>query len=376
MKKRLLDFGAKGRGVAGRAWGRVSEWTSGAWAWPRGWVAEHLLGLSLGVSVAGLGAGVVVTAVDPGWVSGGESGSTTIRNLGIVLAGLIALPLAVWRGRVADRQATATDKQAETAQKDLLNKRYQDSAGMLGHDVLAVRLAGIYALERLAKEHPQGYHIEVMKSLCAFVRNPIRYESLGPVVSTESGWELTSSGGEDYDLRPDVQAAMDAICACHGREFLIETEARFRLDLRAADFRGLKIWLANLDNARLVSAELSKVFMIGWDLSDADLTGANLSGAIVCGAHLSRARMLLANVSGADFTGNAFSSSSPKPDPDPATALGSAAAGLTQAQLDSAIADPENPPKLEGVLDAETGEQLVWRGRALDAHPVLPAGLR
>ena len=204
MKKRLLDFGAKGRGVAGRAWGRVSEWTRGAWAWPRGWVAEHLLGLSLGVSVAGLGAGVVVTAVDPGWVSGGESGSTTIRNLGIVLAGLIALPLAIWRGRVADRQATATDKQAETAQKDLLNKRHQESAVMLGSGVPAVRLAGIYALERLAKDHPKQYHIEIIKSLCAFVRNPIRDESLGPVVGTESGWELTSSGGEDYDLRPDV----------------------------------------------------------------------------------------------------------------------------------------------------------------------------
>ena len=190
---------------------------------------------------------------------------------------------------VADRQATATDKQAETAQKDLLNKRYQDSAVNAG-PVTCWRCVwpGIYALERLAKEHPQGYHIEVMKSLCAFVRNPIRYESLGPVVSTESGWELTSSGGEDYDLRPDVQAAMDAICACHGREFLIETAARFRLDLRAADFRGLKIWLANLDNARLVSANLSKVFMIGWELSDADLADANLSGAIVYGAYLQR----------------------------------------------------------------------------------------
>ena len=112
MKKRLLDFGAKGRGAAGRAWGRMSGWTGGVWAWARGWVAEHLLGLSLGVSVAGLGAGVVVTAVGPGWVSGGESGSTTIRNLGIVLAGQIALPLEIWRGRVANRQATATDKQS------------------------------------------------------------------------------------------------------------------------------------------------------------------------------------------------------------------------------------------------------------------------
>ena len=118
MKNRLLDFGAKVRGVAGRAWGRVSGWAGGAWAWARVWVAEHLLGLSLGVSAAGVIAGVVITAVDPGWVGGGESGSTTIRNLGIVLAGLVALPLTVWRGVVANRQA-------DTAQQDLRNKRYR-----------------------------------------------------------------------------------------------------------------------------------------------------------------------------------------------------------------------------------------------------------
>ena len=83
MKKRLLGWIAKGRGFVAGA---------------RGWVAAHLLGLTLGVSAAGVVAGIVVTAVDPGWVSGGESGSTTIRNLSIVLAGLVALPLAVWRG--------------------------------------------------------------------------------------------------------------------------------------------------------------------------------------------------------------------------------------------------------------------------------------
>ena len=45
------------------------------------------------------------------------------------------------------------------------------------------------------------------------------------------------------------------------------------------------------------------------------------------------------------------------------------ATGLTQGQLDEARSDPNNPPFLEGVLDAETGEQLVWRGKPLDdAH--------
>ena len=99
------------------------------------------------------------------WLSGGESGSTTIRNIALVAAGLIALPLAIWRGVVANRQAN-------TAQQGLLNERYQKGAEMLGNGVLSVRLGGIYALQRLAEESPGQYHIQIMRLFCAFVRSP------------------------------------------------------------------------------------------------------------------------------------------------------------------------------------------------------------
>ena len=36
--------------------------------------------------------------------------------------------------------------------------------------------------------------------------------------------------------------------------------------------------------------------------------------------------------------------------------------GLTQKQIDRARADPDNSPNLEGVLDAESGKPIVWRG--------------
>ncbi len=42
------------------------------------------------------------------------------------------------------------------------------------------------------------------------------------------------------------------------------------------------------------------------------------------------------------------------------------AKGLTQAQLDEARSDPDNPPNLEGVFDAETSERLVWQGKLLE----------
>ena len=89
-----------------------------------------------------------------------ESLSTTIRNLGFIIGGVIAIILAVWRSRVAERQAGAAQRQADTAQQSLLNERYERGAEMLGSEVLSVRMAGIYALQRLAVEHPIQYHIQ------------------------------------------------------------------------------------------------------------------------------------------------------------------------------------------------------------------------
>ena len=110
-------------------------------------------------------AGVVLSIVFWEWLGAGESGSSTIRNVGLVGAGLIALPLAFWRSIVADRQA-------KTAQQSLLNERCQRGAEMLGNGVLSVRLGGIYALQRLAEERPEQYHLQIMRLFCAFARQP------------------------------------------------------------------------------------------------------------------------------------------------------------------------------------------------------------
>ena len=94
-----------------------------------------------------------------------DSLSTTIRNLGLVIGGVVAIVLAFWRSIVSERQA-------DTAQRTLLYERYQKGAEMLGSNVGSVRLGGIYALERLADEHPDQYHVQVMNLFCAFVRDP------------------------------------------------------------------------------------------------------------------------------------------------------------------------------------------------------------
>ena len=362
-----------------------------------------------------------------GWLNGGESASTTIRNIALVAAGPIALLLAIWRAVVAERQAT-------TAQQGLLNERYQKGAEMLGSKVLSVRLGGIYALQRLAEEWPDQYHIQIMRLFCPFVRLPTRDQSL------ESG-QAVIEPGTLLGIRQDVEAVMQMIGSRAKSRITLERTADFKLDLRGADlptaqfldadlsnamfhnsnlsganfanidltdsflsysdlsqaqfhnvtFTRTRLGSANLSGAMLQDADLSRTSFHKANLSGANLlqsqsirgdlsgcqsvgtrrlNGANLSRASFLGADLSGARLVMADMSGAHFLGADLTSANIAA----ANLSGvkfscgglQTAQGLTQAQLDDAWADLNNPPELTGVLDAGSGEPLVWRGKLLN----------
>ncbi len=277
-------------------------------SWLR-WVCGGLVGLF----VIGLISFVVVYwawfATEP---CGMESRSTTARNVGILFFGLIAIWFGIWRGVVADRQAKASQHQAETARSGLLNERYQKGAEMLGSPVLAVRLGGIYALQHLAEDEPEQYHVQIMRLFCAFVLNPRKDEDLE---LRHARQPLTSR------IREDVQAAMRAISNRSDGDIELEKKEAFRLDL------------VNVD---LDDADLSRGNLTDANLAFANLTGVNLSNAILTNAHLP-----FANLTGTDFSG---------------------AVGVTQDELDQAKADPNSPPKLDGAHDAESGAPLEWCG--------------
>ena len=169
-------------------------------------------------------AGLVLTIVFWEWLGAGESASSTIRNVGLVGAGLIALPLAFWRSIVADRQA-------KTAQQSLLNERCQRGAEMLGNGVLSVRLGGIYALQSLAKERPEQYHLQIMRLFCAFARQPTKDSGLeSEQVEIEPGTLL--------GLRQDIEAIILAIGSRAKSGIELERKEDFRLDLRGTVLPG------------------------------------------------------------------------------------------------------------------------------------------
>ena len=248
-----------------------------------------------------------------------ESNSNTLRNVALIVAGGLALGFAAWRARIADSQSRTAQREADTAQGGLLNERYQKGAEMLGSNTLATRMGGIYALQRLAEEHPNGYHVQVMRLLCAFTRHP-----------TGEGIELGSA------VRDDVQSVIYAIRACRKNKTALELEQaeKFRLDLTGAQLHGTDLSDIDLSNADLPRADLSRAYLGRAVLSGGCLYKANLAGATLSGTDINGA-----NLSGARLTADSAVDRTPL-------------AGLTQQQLDSACADLNNPP----ILNQSQGE--------------------
>ena len=256
---------------------------------------------------------------------------TTIRDVGLVIGGITATLLAVWRSTIAGQQA-------DTAQQGLRNERYQKGAEMLASEIPSVRLAGIYALASLARDHPEQYHTQIIELLCAFVRNPP---------------EIKERHSQDHSppLREDVQAAITAIGDRSKRGLSYEKARGFQLDLSGAWLKWARLPSANLSGADLTRANLHHANLRCADLSRANLGGAFLPDAWLKGTDLSGAYI------GSDFL------------PDPSGEPGEVDyeyASLTQDQLDQAKADPNNPPTLDSeAFDHETGKLLIWRGKSL-----------
>ena len=233
----------------------------------------------------------VVLKLAPDWfaqTNGLDAGERADARQGVrtaslaLLAGAIGVVGAVYtaRGYALNRAGQLTD-------------RFTKAIEQLGHKELDVRLGGIYALERIARDSKQD-HPQVVEVLTAFVREhaPLDRDAEDP--DPESGWQTPET---------DVQAVLTVLGR---RKVSHETEPPPWLDLaetnlhRAilfeARFRRAGLRGARLRGAHFVRADLSESYLGGTDLrwanlretnpSDSDLRDANLHGANLSGADL------------------------------------------------------------------------------------------
>ena len=357
-------------------------------------------------TVAALGLAAVISLFIWGpefwmWLRKGEDPSetysATLRNIGLLIAGIIALPLALWRSIVAHSQAKSAQGQLVATQQSLRQERFQRGVEMLGNELLSTRMGGIYALLGLAEDYPEEFHLQVMKSLCAFVRNPYGIDK--PMDQDVTGWEDVYMAHiesiRSVPFREDVQAIIHAIGNRGPNARYLEQSANFHPNLNSANFT-----FADLTNVDLSATDLTGALFIGakcqnTNFSDALLRYANFYAAKcfdanMWAADLQHAKLVCSTMNGSDFSNTNLEgtiwlhadlslvkfcraqfidaylagATLDKADLSGATfeTHFNSYTGLTQEQLDRAKADPEDPPHISHKsVDLGTRQQLVWR---------------
>jgi len=244
------------------------------------------------------------------WQEGGQntSRSEVLRNVGLLVVGIIGLGFGIWRAYTAYRQISI-------AEQGHFTERFSVAVGHLGNEMLPVRLGGIYALWRLAEDSPKRDLTKVLDILCAYVRNPPHSAIGESLTETVPLGENNETQGALIPIStpaaaPDVQIILNLITK-FGTPFRSVLNYSYHLDLHGADLGGANLKNANLDGADLTEAVLNATDLESADLIEADLRraefnganlyGANLRNATLAGVDLSQANLEEANLESANF---------------------------------------------------------------------------
>jgi uncharacterized protein YjbI with pentapeptide repeats len=180
----------------------------------------------------------------------------------------------------------------QLAREGHITDRYSKAIEQLGNENADVRIGGIYALERIARDSSVDRDT-VVDVLATFVREHTRIDPRTP--SKEK-------------VGADVQAALSVL----GRRPDVQKEAR-RLDLYHAglnnadlsdgDFRGAMFYYCSLEDATFASAKLDGAGLSFCTARTAAFTQSQARGANFVNAKYTNGWFLAADLSDADFYG-------------------------------------------------------------------------
>jgi uncharacterized protein YjbI with pentapeptide repeats len=219
--------------------------------------------------------------------------TTLLQGLGalVVLAGAVT----TWRQLLATLDRNR--KELSLSQEGQVTERFTRAIDQLGSETLDLRLGGIYALERIAKDSSRDRG-PIMEVLTAFVRERAPWKDDQP----------PNGGGQSQKPAGDIQAILTVL----GRRVIDEkwrepSEKKWRewrepsLDLSNTDLRGALFFKAHLEGADLSGAHLEGAYLIEAHLEGAHLRGARLEKAHLAEVHLEGADLGGAHLEGADL---------------------------------------------------------------------------
>jgi uncharacterized protein YjbI with pentapeptide repeats len=270
----------------------VKRWA----AWPRGlrWLTGGIVAVVLALAIAWV---LFVPAAD--WLARHDVGSVRGPLLQTARDAARGRLLTLGAGLFVAGALVYTARNYSLSREGQVTDRYTKAIEQLGSDRLDVRIGGIYALERIARDSARD-HPTVMEVLTAFAREHSR-EPWPPLPADD----LSDAGRPTRTTRPDVQAAITVIGRRNihqDRQAVNLTNARLAgANLVRANLTRTRLTGVNLSGANLGHADLTSAILADANLADAYLTGANLGEAVLTWAVLTRAYLTDANLAGAQL---------------------------------------------------------------------------
>ena len=234
------------------------------------------------------------------WLAGRQQAAFFAAGVGIVVlllsfSGMTAAVAAVaaWIALMRHFAQTGADRQRR------LTETFSKATEQLGSDKIAVRIGGIYTLERISHESPDDYWI-VMETLCAFIREEARWKEPDASTSVQGQSAHHTDAGQTHEPPPtDIAAVLTVIVRRPKSGQAREQREGWRFNLVGADLRGASLLSAYLERARLRGVHLEGAVLQRAHLERANLEGAHLEDADLAGADLSSANLTNANLEGA-----------------------------------------------------------------------------
>jgi hypothetical protein len=347
-------------GTRVRAWGsagsgRVHRWGNTGRAATRNGVqrglaflTRHPVGLKTIVGLLVLAVALLALWKIPQWQVADPTLSAKDRlelqdkargTLAQIIGGMVVLVGLYFTGR----SAAAAWRNVQVAHEGQITERFTRAIEQLGSDKLAIRLGGIYALERIARDSAPDYW-PIMEVLTAYVRENALWKGSQP--------QLKNERSASEDSTPKLAADIQAILTVIGRQTprdIREDEEQI-LDLRGTDLRkaalhhaylrGANLADAHLEGATLLGAHLEGAMLVETHLERAILVHAHLEGAMLNSAYLEWATLYKAHLEGA-YLGGAHLEGAvlQQAHLEGATLWG--ATGLTKEEIASAMTDEE-----------------------------------
>jgi hypothetical protein len=272
------------------------------------WIFAPLLGL-IAIVILWLGPKLQVASLGADHLARFDKENEARRTLATIVGG-VAILATIY----------STTAALDTTREGQLTDRYTKAVEQLGasrtdrEPNIEVRLGGIYALARIAKDSPRDRET-IEQIFTAYMRqnspaslktnckepHPPRADLQAIVtILGDSSYSSTAKGRSAFDFRAVSFCGYSLANCVFDRSYFTMS------DMRMADLRGAKLshaWLEFVDfrGANLQSTDFSGAILRGAVLSDTDLRGANLTGALLASATLRASQLDESDLSTADL---------------------------------------------------------------------------